>query len=166
VFYLSTKLLWSRNFAGPNAAIMNFPKYPTIASNDHRMYLFYSNGPRGIVAKGVIYSQIGMNLYNLAFGDWQQEGEKLDDFSRSNNGDRDKVLATVAFTAIDFTDNYPSAQIFAEGSTSARTRLYQMAISNNLLEIKLNFNILGSRNGSWEPFALNGNYEAFLIRRK
>jgi len=154
------------NFAGSNAAIMNLPKYPVVASNDYRMYLFYSDGPRGIVAKGVIYSQIGMNLYNLAFGDWQLEREKLDDFSRSNNGDRDKVLATVAFTAIDFTDKYPSAQIFAEGSTSARTRLYQMAISNNLLEINPNFNILGSRNGSWEPFALNANYEAFLIRRK
>lgn len=166
MFYLLTKVLGQRNFAGPNASNMNFPKYPVVASNDYRMYLFYSNGPKGIVAKGVIYSQIGMNLYNLAFGDWQQEREKLDDFSRSNNGDRDKVLATVAFTAIDFTDKYPGAQIFAEGSTSARTRLYQMAISNNLLEINSNFHILGSRNGNWEPFALNANYDAFLIRRK
>ena len=145
---------------------MNLPKYPVVASNDYLMYLFYSNGPQGIVAKGVIYSQIAGNLYNLGFGDWKEELEELDDFSRSNNGDRDKVLATVAFTAIDFTDKYPAAQIIAEGSTPARTRLYQMGITNNLLEINQIFNIQGLRNGRWELFALNRNYNAFLIKRK
>ena len=145
---------------------MNLPKYPVVASNDYHTYLFYSTGPQGIVAKGVIYSQIGKNLYNLGFGDWQEDRGELDDLSRSNNGDRDKVLTTVAFTAIDFTDKYPRAQIIAEGSTPARTRLYQMGIANNLLEISQRFSVQGLRSGSWEPFALNVNYDAFLIRRK
>jgi hypothetical protein len=145
---------------------MNFPKYPVVASNDYHTYLFYSNGPQGRVAKGVIYSEISENLYNLGFGDRKGEVGELDDFSRSNNGDRDKVLTTVAFTAIDFTNKYPAAQIIAEGSTPARTRLYQMGIANNLLEINQTFNIQGLRNGRWEPFALNRNYNAFLIKRK
>ena len=145
---------------------MNFPKYPVVASNDYRTYLFYSNGPQGLVAKGVIYSRIGKNLYNLGFGDWKEERGELDDLSRTNNGDRGEVLATVAFTTIDFTDKYPGSQIIAEGSTPARTRLYQMGIANNLLEISQIFNIQGLKNGIWEPFVLQRNYGAFLIRRK
>jgi hypothetical protein len=90
----------------------------------------------------------------------------LDDSIRSNNGDRDKVLATVAFTALTFMDQYPKAEIFVEGSTAARTRLYQMGINNNLLEISLNFNVKGYREGSWEAFRQGRNYKAFLIQRK
>jgi hypothetical protein len=63
----------------------------------------------------------------------------VDDSIRSNNGDRDKVLATVAFTALDFTDEFPEALIVMEGSTSARTRLYQMGIGNNLLDNQRKF---------------------------
>jgi hypothetical protein len=48
-------------------------------------------------------------IAHIGFGDWKVELGELDDLSRSNNGDRDKVLATVAFTAMDFTDKYPGA---------------------------------------------------------
>jgi hypothetical protein len=83
--------------------------------------------------------------------------------NRSNNRDRDKVLSTVAFTALDFTNQFPYVQIFAEGSTSARTRLYQKGIANNLLEINRYFKIEGFVNGEWEFFLRGRNYEAFLI---
>jgi hypothetical protein len=104
---------------------MKYPKYPIVA-NDPLSYEFYSEGPQGRIKKSVVYSHIEGNLYNLGFGDWNEELKGLDDSSRSNNGDRDKVLATVAYTALDFIGQFPDAQIFAEGSTSARTRLYQM----------------------------------------
>ncbi|HZE84352.1 MAG TPA: hypothetical protein VE035_08575 [Puia sp.] len=113
---------------------MKYVRYPVAASDDYCTYLFSSEGIRGKIAKGVIYSRIERNLFNLGFGDWNEEHQELDDSNRSNNGDRDKVLATVAFTVFDFTNKYPDAQIIAEGSTSARTRLYQMAIADNLLE--------------------------------
>src|SRR5882762_918527 len=109
---------------------MKYPRYPVVArddyytSDDYHMYEFYSEGSRGRIKKIILYEKIGMNLFNLGFGDWNEELQGLDDSSRSNNGDRDKVLATVAFTALDFTSKFPDAQIFAEGSTSSRTRLY------------------------------------------
>src|SRR5882762_11239701 len=103
---------------------MKHSKYPVEASDNQFVYDFFSEGPRGTIKKTVIYSQIEENLFNLGFGDWNEEFQGLDDSSRSNNGDRDKILATVAFTALDFTSKFPDAQIFAEGSTSSRTRLY------------------------------------------
>ena len=130
------------------------------------MYEFCSEGQRGSIQKAVIYTQMQGNLYNLAFGDWNESIQKLDDSIRSNNGDKDKVLATVAFTALTFTDQYPEAKIFVEGSTAARTRLYQIGINNNLLEISLSFTIKGNREGYWEPFRQGSNYKAFLIQRK
>jgi len=144
---------------------MNLPKYPVVASTPY-LYHFYSEGPQGRIKKAVIYAQIEGNLFNLAFGDWDEELRRIDDSTRSNNQDRDKVLATVAFTALDFTHQFPNVEILAEGSTLARTRLYQMEIGNNLLEINKFFEIEGFANGEWEFFFRGKNYEAFLIYRK
>jgi hypothetical protein len=145
---------------------MNHPKYPVVASSDYLNYFFFSDGPKGRIAKGVLYSQIEGNLYNLSFGDWKGEVQGLDDSSRSDNKDKDLVLATVADTVIDFTKQFPDAQIFIEGSTGARTRLYQMGIVRNLLEIKNHFEVQGSINDDWEEFQPGRNYDAFLIKRK
>ena len=130
------------------------------------MYEFYSEGSRGRIKKVILYERIGKNLFNLGFGDWNEELQRLDDSSRSNNGDRGKVLATVAYTALEFTSKFPYALIFAEGSTSARTRLYQIGIAGNLLEINEIFEVKGFLDELWEPFQRGRNYEAFLIKRK
>jgi hypothetical protein len=145
---------------------MKYPKYPVVASHDHLMYLFWSEGPQGKIAKGIIYSKLKSNLYNLGFRDWNENLQQLDDSTRSNNGDREKVLATVASTTLDFTDKFPDAQIFIEGSTSARTRLYQMGIASNVLEINETFEVKGFRENDWHLFRTGDNYEAFLIKRK
>jgi hypothetical protein len=145
---------------------MKKQKYPVETDNEKHTYEFFSEGPIGKIRKVISYEKIGDNFFNLGFGDWDEELQQADDSSRSNNGDRDKVLATVAFTALDFTSQYPSARIVAQGSTAARTRLYQMGIADNLLEINRNFEIYGLFHGEWESFTKGRNYEAFLIRRK
>lgn len=145
---------------------MNLPKYPVEADYDLQYYQFLSEGSIGRIRKVVLYESLGHNYFNLAFGDWNEELRKIDDSRRTNNGDRDKVLATVAFTALDFTNQFPNARIAIEGSTPARTRLYQMGIANNLLEINENFDIYGLFDGQMEPFQRGRNYEAFLIKRK
>ncbi len=145
---------------------MKLPKYQVSADDERLLYEFFSEGPRGSIKKTVIYSLIEDGLFNLAFGDWNEELNKLDDSIRSNNGDRDKILATVASTVIDFTDRFPQAEIFTEGSTPARTRLYQIGISNNLEEISEDFEIQGYMKQEWSPFRKSVNYEAFLIKRK
>lgn len=145
---------------------MNLPKYPVFATDKMHTYGFYSEGPMGRIRKIILYEKIGDNLFNLGFGDWNEELSKANDSNRSNNGDRDKVLATVAFTVLDFTLQFPDALIVAEGSTPARTRLYQMGIAGNWMEINKNFEVKGLLGNIWEPFQRGRNYEAFLIKRK
>ena len=47
----------------------------------------------------------------------------------SNNGDAEKILATVVAAVYAFYDQYPTVWILLTGSTASRTRLYQMAIN-------------------------------------
>jgi hypothetical protein len=145
---------------------MKYPKYPVFASENPFIYEFFSEGPRGKIRKAVFYTKIGSNLYNLGFGDWNEELQDVDDSNRTNNGDRDQVLATVAATAITFTNHFPDAEIFVQGSTPARTRLYQMGIGYNLLEINEHFHVRGFTDDDWEAFQHGRNYSALLINRK
>jgi hypothetical protein len=105
------------------------------------------------------------DYYNLAFGDETIDGE-LDDTVVSDNGDGQKVLATVAATIYDFTNVNPNAYIFATGSSEARTRLYKIGISNNFQEIVQDFEVYGLLDEIWEDFELNRPYKAFLVKRK
>ena len=49
------------------------------------------------------------NVYNLAFGDKDQNTGDIDDTVISNNEDSEKVLATVVATVYALTDKYPDA---------------------------------------------------------
>jgi hypothetical protein len=84
---------------------MKYPRYPVVATADQHMYEFYTEGAMGKIRKIVLYEKIGINLFNLAFGDWIEERQEADGSSRSNNGDRDKVPATVAYTEGGFSTN-------------------------------------------------------------
>jgi hypothetical protein len=64
-----------------------------------------------------------------------------------------KVLATVAETVSIFMDNYPSASVYAEGSTFVRTRLYRISISNHLEAINKRFEVQGMIKGfGWQLY--------------
>nr|WP_221409669.1 hypothetical protein [Pseudochryseolinea flava] len=108
-----------------------------------------------------------MTYFNLGFGDWNEAEARIDDVSTTNNQDTQKVLATVAATVLDFTAAYPDMLVYAEGSTPARTRLYQMGISANLAQIEPILEIYAFKKGvGWEAFQIGTNYEAFMARRK
>ena len=95
-----------------------------------------------------------------------EETGRINDTIASNNDDRDKVLATVAGAVVDFMEDHPGAILYAEGSTPARTRLYQMGISKFWDEISEDFKIDGFANGGWKPFTKGENYESFLLKLK
>ena len=134
---------------------------------DIMTFEFTSVGPKGEIPKLVIYSKTGVQgLYNLGFGDKNVTTGGVDDLIITDNKDSLKVLATVASTIYAFMDKYPNTAVTASGSTKARTRLYQMGISNNLEEISTDFNIFGRVRGLWYPFEKNVEYEAFLVTRK
>ena len=106
------------------------------------------------------------DVYNLSFGDKDPTTGNIDDTVISNNGDSEKVLATVAATVYAFTDKYPNAWIYATGSTKSRTRLYRMGITKFLSEVTEDFDFLGERNDAWEIFGKDIEYEGFLVKRK
>lgn len=132
-------------------------------------YEFESEGPKGLIKKVVRYSLIddsSTKIYNLSFGDWDNAVETINDKIISNNDDRQKILGTVADTVIDFTLRNPDAFVFAQGSTAARTRLYQMGIGAFYDKISEQFEIIGYSAGEWIPFKKGVNYDAFLLNRK
>jgi aconitase A len=103
----------------------------------------------------------------LGFGDYDEENKKINDLSVTNNGDSLKVLATVASTIYAFTEKHPNAWILATGSTTIRTRLYRMGITNNLAEIAQDFVVFGCDcYGNWNEFIIGEDYEAFLLTKK
>jgi len=99
-------------------------KYQYKSEDSFEFFEFYSEGPKGVIKKVVEYQKTsGENVYNLAFGDYDEETKNINDLSVTNNGDSLKVLATVASTVYAFIDKHPNASIVATGSTSIRTRL-------------------------------------------
>lgn len=147
---------------------MKKPEYRYTTGTNRYVYKFTSVGPRGDIKKIVIYSKTqSENIYNLAFGNYIKCDDDLDDLSVSNNHDTQKILATVASTLLHFMRNHPKAWVAAEGSTKARTRLYQIGISQNLADMPDEFVIFGYDNLiGWEPFTKNKKYTRFLITRK
>jgi len=145
---------------------MHLITYPLIANETHERYEFLSEGPNGTIKKVVIYQRIGDGIYNLAFGDWNEITQTIDDHVRTNNDDRDKVLGTVALTVSDFIKYHPESIIVAKGSTLARTRLYQMGISAHWPVINKQFHVEGLYNGDWEPFRGGRNYQAFSLEAR
>jgi hypothetical protein len=145
---------------------MNQESYPVTTNREHLVYEFLSEGPMGTIKKVIRYQKISGNFFNLAFGDWNQEHLKIDDLARINNSDKGKVLRTVALTTIEFIQYYPNAVILFKGSTPARTRLYQIAILENMAVIDKIFTIEGLLNGYWKIFEPGNNYESFIIKSK
>ncbi len=146
---------------------MKLPKYPLSSGENLRSYEFISEGPKGLIHKIVQYNRTNLkNVYNLAFGDKDQITGEIDDTVISNNGDSEKVLATVVATVYAFTDKYPGSMVYVTGSTKARTRLYRMGISKYLTEVDNDFEILGELKDDWDPFRKGVDYEGFLVKRK
>lgn len=146
---------------------MKLPKYPLASSDKLMTFEFISEGQKGLIYKLVRFQPTNLkDVYNLAFGDKDPTTGDIDDAVISNNGDSEKVLATVVATVYAFTDKYPNAWIYSTGSTKSRTRLYRMGIAKFLSEVKEDFEVLGERNDDWEAFRKNVEYEGFLVRKK
>lgn len=146
---------------------MKIDKYPVIIGETSMVFEFVSEGIRGSITKLVIYIETHLhNFYNLGFGDKDESTGQIDDEVITNNGDSEKVLATVASTLYIFMDKFPDAMVFATGSTKARTRLYRIGISNNLAEIQKDFDVYGLVENAWKPFEKQIEFRAFLVTKK
>jgi hypothetical protein len=156
---------------------MNYDHYTNLKfAEDYHLFLFYSTGPKGHLKKMVAYTAL-KNLsdsYNLGFGTLKTDedgNEYIDDTEVSDNGDRNKILATIALTAYAFTDKYPDKKVYLKGNNDVRTRLYQMAIRHAYLELSERFIILGDKaeiEGVYDlhPFESGINYSGFLVQKR
>ncbi|MCR5862982.1 hypothetical protein LRS05_12945 [Flavobacterium sp. J372] len=146
---------------------MNLPKYQLKAENSLILFEFTSEGNKGSIPKIIKFSETHLkDFYNLGFGDKDIETGDVDDLAISNNGDSEKVLATVVSAVYAFTDRYRDAWIYATGSTASRTRLYRIGISKHYDEAAKHFEIYGLLNDEWVKFEKGIEFDAFLIKRK
>lgn len=132
------------------------------------VFEFESLGKHGSIRKRVVFVPTELpDVYNLVFGD-VTENDEINDSSISNNGDRNKILATLAKVVQLYITKYPERWIYFQGSTKERTRLYRMAIGLNLEELSKKFEIFAETDDSVEliPFQKNMQVSAFLIRNR
>ena len=106
-----------------------------------RRYGFISIGEKKI-EKAVDFVFLQENIVNLAFGDLLPDGS-IDDMANSNNGDIIKVFSTIIDIVRDFTNRYPNVEIYFEGSTPERTRLYGRIIRTYYTTFIKDFEITG-----------------------
>lgn len=144
---------------------MNRSSYKYTPDEKFCLFKFVSLG-RSRIHKAVIFQPMVVgNFYNLAMGDIDETGD-IDVFSKSNNGDMEAVLATVIKIITHFFKHYPDAKVYVEGSTPARTRLYQIAAEQELKNFEEHFTIFGFSGDNFEVFQRNKNYSALAISLK
>ena len=145
---------------------MKLPKYEIEAEDSLEVFEFVSIGQKGSIPKLIKFSETTLKgFYNLAFGDKDLLTGDIDDKAVSNNGDSEKVLATIVSAVYAFTDREKDAWVYATGSTQTRTRLYRMGITKYLDEVKQDFDVYGLLNGEWEYFEKDIDYTAFVAKR-
>ena len=145
---------------------MKLPKYEIEAEDSLEVFEFLSEGQKGSIPKLIKFSETALKgFYNLAFGDKNLLSGEIDDKVVSNNGDSEKVLATIVSAVYAFTDRENKAWIYATGSTPAKTRLYRMGITKYLDEVRQDFEVYGLLSGEWENFEKDIDYTAFVVRR-
>lgn len=137
-------------------------------ADDFSFFEFVSIGRKGIFPKRISFIPTEyVDVYILAFGDIINDND-IDDLSISDNGDRNKILATVAVVVTFYTGQYPERMIYFKGSSKERTRLYRIAIGLNLDELAETFDIFVEvdQQDQFIPFQKNMEINAFLIKRK
>ena len=146
---------------------MKLDRYALKASSDLLLFEFVSEGSKGAIRKLILFQETTVpNLYNLAFGDKDPLTGNLNDLAVSNNGDTDKVLATVVAALYAFFERFPDAFVYATGSTAARTRLYRMGITRFYGKMQADFYLYGQVGDDFPAFELGREYDGFLAQRK
>lgn len=146
---------------------MKIEKYNLKSDSVLTRFEFISEGTKGTIRKLIAFQETtDPGLFNLAFGGKGPESEGIDDLSVSNNGDTEKVLATVISALYAFCEKYPDAYVYASGSTKARTRLYRRGITKYYKQVVADFYLYGQIGNDFMEFEIGVDYEGFLAQRK
>ena len=136
------------------------------SSADKHMYWFLSSGINGNVLKVVTIDEMEIeNRFNIGLADFINED--LNYSHISGNNDLDIILGTIVKIALDFTSTFASCELFVTGNTPAKTRLYQIKVSNNLSAIKELFEVAGmNEDGNFVSFVKGEKYHGILLIKK
>ena len=137
-------------------------------SAENSLYFeFQSISSTKTIQKIVVYTPIDnrSNIYNLALGDLLENGEVSDSIV-SDNGDLERVIATIVQTMLDFFRKYPDCSIYFKGNTPERTRLYRIIINKEFAEATKIFQLFGIINSKITVFEPNIPFESFVIKLK
>ena len=148
---------------------MFLERYEYFQGASSNQFYFWSDGPKGRILKVVSYRFLikadGFHYFNVGFGDLDQKSRKINDLSVSDNKDHEKILATVAATALKFTSHIQKCRLIVKGSTPARIRLYQMKIVAYYDHISELFDIQGETETGFERFSKDKKYLGFRFER-
>jgi len=152
---------------------VNEPHYTNIEkSADYKVLTFISSGRYGDFVKIVRFDEVFVldNTYNLALGTLLPNGE-IDFHSVTDNGDRNKILATIVNIVLMFIEKYPGKHIYLAGSDDRRNYLYQRAIVHSYDDLIQIVNIYGdvssgSDASDFEELDKTRRYSGFLIKAK
>ena len=146
---------------------MQVERYQLKTEEELTRFEFISEGPKGAVRKLIEFQRtFDEDVHNLAFGDKHAEADSLNDLAVTDNGDTEKVLATVVAAVYAFLEHRPTAYVYAEGSTKARTRLYRMGINRFQEDMRRDFFLYGRIGENFVDFEPGTEYEGFLAQRK
>ncbi|HVW59514.1 MAG TPA: hypothetical protein VHC48_05750 [Puia sp.] len=101
---------------------MKYEVYTEIKiADDYEVFEFLSVGKKGVIPKRIEFISTDLpNITNMAFGDIDENGE-IDDYSISDNDDRNKILATIAYIVEIYLNMYPDKWVYFKGSTQEVT---------------------------------------------
>ena len=138
--------------------------YTYLASPDKTIYLFQSEGKNGQIIKVIAFTPVGKNLWNVGFGDLNEE--QIDDSVVSNNHDIVKLISTVAKAIYEFSDEFPSRRIQIKPVDEKRKRLYNHVFRRNYEVINATFQVTGINGRKKEPYSPEKLYDNFELKRK
>lgn len=143
---------------------MDLEFYHFQADDDRLYFRFLSVGPERTIRKAVIFTPLSANeVFNLALVDVLPDGSVCDK-TINNNGDLEKVMATIIQCVARFFEFYPQADIYVQANTPARNRLYRIIISRELSRIRKYYEIYGTIDLVTEPFEPGKEYHHYIIK--
>ncbi len=150
---------------------MNIEQYEC-QIDDNTTFTFYSKGEK-VIKKIIKYESINLKLrtpdnrtfeiYNLGFGDEDEETKKIKDNVVSNNGDGRIVFNTVLNSIPTFISAKGNVGVSVKGSDDQRHRVYHKFLSSNIEEYSKEYSFYGIKDNRIVPFVKNEIYENIVI---
>jgi hypothetical protein len=139
--------------------------YPYQASEDYLSFTFQSISEKRIVRKKAEFLLISDDLCNFAFGDLTDKNQ-IDDRAVTDNKDMNMVLATIIQILLEFLETHKNKAVYFQGSTTSRTRMYQIILRKEKPNWENKLIVYGIFNDEIMPYETDFAFDAFIVKQK